>query len=479
MGIRTRLVRGQLAAVAVVLGAVLANAPAHRSAAAEPTTTVYLPNITKMLGGPDGWQTPFIVQNVGTAPADITMDFYGGGEGRFFKTRTVSGLAPRSSVVHDPNSDPDLGAGGAWSVVVKSFGSPIVALVNEHQNVRTADRQEALSYGGISGGATRVLLPYITKSAGGWLTTFIVQNLGTGFATVTVQFRSFDGSRTSTLPLSMAPGRSQFVDLRAGLTLADGVEYSAVLTSDQPIGVVVNAHDDAPGTPQPRGFSYNGVPATTGQDAFLPYLVRNVAGRSSRVIIENAGLTSATPAMSFSRLGIAEQFALQSFERLEPGAARSFDLGPETRFPDGEYSARVTGGQFAVAIATTGPGSAMGYTAISGAATTLYLPNVTRRLGGEAGWSTPIYLQSIAARTASLSWYRFSDGAFVSKTVVSMPGPYASVKIDPRETSALSDGTQYAVVVESDAGGVAAMVTELNFQGGDGAMQYEAFALAR
>ena len=32
------------------------------------TTTIYLPNIVKMLGGPDGWNTPFIVQNVGSPP---------------------------------------------------------------------------------------------------------------------------------------------------------------------------------------------------------------------------------------------------------------------------------------------------------------------------------------------------------------------------------------------------------------------------
>jgi len=33
---------------------------------ATPTATSYLPNITKTLGGPTGWQTPFIVQNTGT-----------------------------------------------------------------------------------------------------------------------------------------------------------------------------------------------------------------------------------------------------------------------------------------------------------------------------------------------------------------------------------------------------------------------------
>src|SRR5438093_11202330 len=97
------------------------------------------------------------------------MDFYGGGEGRFFKTRTVTALAPGTSVVHDPNGDPDLGAGWAGSVVVRSFGAPIVAVVIEHQNVRDAVRQEALSYSGISAGSTLLFLPYLTRAAGGGL----------------------------------------------------------------------------------------------------------------------------------------------------------------------------------------------------------------------------------------------------------------------------------------------------------------------
>ena len=108
------MVRRFAIGIVLVVAATPWSSAAHSSrAASEPTTTVYLPNITKMLGGPDGWQTPFIVQNVGDGPTDITMDFYGGGEGRFFKTRTVTALAPGTSVVHAPNGDPDLGAGWA------------------------------------------------------------------------------------------------------------------------------------------------------------------------------------------------------------------------------------------------------------------------------------------------------------------------------------------------------------------------------
>ena len=36
-----------------------------------PTMSVYLPNITKTLGGPTGFLTPFIVQNTGSANTDL------------------------------------------------------------------------------------------------------------------------------------------------------------------------------------------------------------------------------------------------------------------------------------------------------------------------------------------------------------------------------------------------------------------------
>ena len=68
------------------------------------------------------------------------------------KTRTVTGLAPGTSVFHCPNCDNELAAGGQFSVVIKSFGSPVVAVVNEHQNEANPQRQEALSYDGLAFG---------------------------------------------------------------------------------------------------------------------------------------------------------------------------------------------------------------------------------------------------------------------------------------------------------------------------------------
>src|SRR3989442_12360415 len=64
-------------------------APATHAQAAS-ASTVYLPNVTKMLGGPDGWQTPFIVQNVGPVPTDLTVSFYSFGDGSLLAQRRAA-----------------------------------------------------------------------------------------------------------------------------------------------------------------------------------------------------------------------------------------------------------------------------------------------------------------------------------------------------------------------------------------------------
>ncbi|MEK7285583.1 MAG: hypothetical protein AAB114_06970, partial [Chloroflexota bacterium] len=142
-----------------------------------PTTTVYLPNITKTLGGPGGWVTPFIVQNVGTAAATLEGSFYRFSDGSLVTCRKVTGLAPGTSFADVPNNDTDLPADSQFAVVVRSFGSQVVSVVNEHQGA--GERAEALSYVGLTTGATKVALPYVAKAVGGWVTTFIIQNLGT------------------------------------------------------------------------------------------------------------------------------------------------------------------------------------------------------------------------------------------------------------------------------------------------------------
>ena len=106
-----------------------------------------------MLGGPSGWVTPFIVQNVGVKKATLEVSFFRFSDGGLVACRKITDLAPATSYADYPNNDTDLPADAQFSVVVKSFGSEVVSVVNEHQAQGTA-RAEALSYNGLTAGAT-------------------------------------------------------------------------------------------------------------------------------------------------------------------------------------------------------------------------------------------------------------------------------------------------------------------------------------
>ena len=470
----------------VVQGAIPAAAETCMAARTDtPTQTVYLPNITRTLGGPTGFQTPFIVQNTGSTSTSLEISFYRFSDGTCVVRRTVSSLAPGTSFADVPNNDSDLPNDAQFSVVVKSFGSSVVSVVNEHAGV--ADRAEALSYVGVSAGATSVFLPNIVRHFFGFHTPFIIQNLGTATTTATATFKPFSGGASTTLTRTIAPGQSQFIEPNIEASLADG-QYAVTVTAPQPVAVVVNTHNDDPSVAKPVAYSTNGI-ASGAAAVYGPYAAKNAndlgfTGTMTTIVIQNVGNASVTPLLSFTPLGggAATTFtgpptaagAAWVFDpRYENGVAGTTLCGTGATagcLADGEYSfvASVLAGSIAAAVNVISPS-----TALTG--TKYFLPNVTRTLGGANGWTTPILLQAIGATGASVEWRRFSDGVLVTTQNLTL-SPGVGVRIDPRGVAVLSDNTQYAVTVTGIGGTLAAIVTELNFQGGDGAMAYEGFA---
>ncbi len=437
-----------------------------------PTFTVYLPNITRMLGGRYGWHTPFIVQNVGAVATDLSVKYYSFSDGSLVATRSAT-VQPGRSFVGSPNDEGDLPENAQFSVVITSAGAPVVAVVNEHQG-GPGITAEALSYSGLSAGSTKVSLPLVSKLAGGWLTTMIMQNLGAATTSVTATFTRLDAAGSATITRVVQPGRSQFIDPRSESALANGAEYAVTVTSAEPIGVVANAHNDLAGAPAPMGDSYNGVPNVTSTTTYAPYVPKNTdgVGRSSRIVIQNAGAATATPSLSLRAFGAAADTTTTSGPALAPGASWSY----VPVVADGEYSAIVGGGTFAVLTTAISGATAMFYTGTSTIATKLFMPNITRTLSGGAGdpgWTTPILIQSADATAATLRWYRFSDGSLVTTQNLTLTLG-ATTRVDPRVVSGLADNTQYALVLESP-GSVVAIVTELNLLAGDNAMIYKAF----
>lgn len=438
----------------------------------DPTSTLYLPNVTKTLGGPTGWQTPFIVQNVGTADTTLEVSFYRFSDGSLVTCRQIRGLRPGTSFADVPDNDLDLPDDSQFAVVVRSFGAAVVSVVNEHQG--TADRAEALSYVAPSRGSSQVNVPWLSKGAGGWLTTLIIQNLGTMKATVTIDGVTFDGRSRTSISRAIDPGRSQFVDPRVEVAFLDGYEYALHVIADQPIAIVVNAHRDDASVAAPMAMSFDGIPVSYADRTYLPFVPRAAtgAGRNSRVIVQNTSTLTVTPVLTLRALGTGATTVFRPSVLIQPANSWVFDPSAVPGLADGEYSLELDGGIFAVAVGITDGTSAMAYASGPASSTRLYLPNVTRTLGGASGWTTPIVLQSAGATSGMATWYRFSDGALVMSESIAGLSSGLAIRLDPRTRPALSDGTQYAVVIDAD-GPLAAIVTELSGQGGDGAMAYE------
>ena len=458
-----------------------------------PYRTAYLPNITKTLGGPDGWQTPFIIQN--TTQGVITslrVEFYRFSDGALVATRETCVLRPGNSYALVPNLMGDLADWSQFSVVAKSYMSDVVAVVNEHAG--SGARAEAASYVGATSGARSVFLPNITRRFHGFVTPFIIQNLGVATTVATASFVSFDGTRTATVSRTIGPGRSQFVDPNSEPGLADGTQYAVTVAAAEPLSVVVNTHNDAPDVAAPVVYAANGLaggaPTVRG-----PYAVKNQPGVGSGVstiVVQNLGSVPTTVTLIFMRLGGGTPVAFAGpsvapraswafdprFVNGDPGQGLCSSAGSAGCLADGEYSFVAAGGpqaSLAAVVNVIGTATAAGYSAIPVTSTRVYLPNVTRTLGGASGWTTPIFVQSAGATNVRLSWYRFSDGSLVTTQNVFVPDD-AAIRVDPRTVPGLPDDSQFSVVAEGLDGQIAAIVHELNFQGGDGAMTYEGFA---
>jgi hypothetical protein len=450
-----------------------------------PTQTVYLANITKTLGGPTGWVTPFIVQNTGTTGTNLEISFYRFSDGECVARRTTGMLPPRASFADIPNNDPDLPRDTQFSVVVRSFGSNIVAVVNEHAG--SGSRAEAMSYNGVSRGALTVYLPNVVRRFFGYHSPFIIQNLGAAATMATATFRPFAGGPSMTVTRSIAPGRSQFIEPNVEPGLRDGTQYAVMVTALQPIAVVVNTHNDDPGIAHPVAYSTNGI-VDGAETIYGPFAAKNsdsfggFRGTTTTIVIQNLGPFVETPALTIRQPGGGSALATFLGPEIAPGEAWAFDPryrdgaagttlcgsnGSEGCLADGVYAFTVTspGATLAAAVNIISPETAAGYIAISRLGPTVYLPNVTRHLGGELGWSTQIYVYGGGYAV----FRRFGSGE-----VVTTESPNNGL-VDPRPMNGLPDG-QYSVELTTEGTGLTgAIVLELNFQGGDGAMAYEGF----
>ena len=218
-----------------------------------------------------------------------------------------------------------------------------------------------------------------------------------------------------------------------------------------------------------------------------PYSAKNgPCGRCAPVVVQNLGTAVADATLTFTPLngGTTQTFTITA---IGAGGAKAFDprFTTGTITPCTTQSATCLGtGEYSLVVTSTQPIAAVtlpvtaitaeAYVAATIVTSKVYLPNVTRTLGGPTGWTTPIILQSVTATSATLKWYRFDNGQLaVTQTVPLTLG--SSKWIDPASVVGLSENTQYAVVIDAGAGTTATAIVYQLASGGDNAAIYSGF----
>jgi hypothetical protein len=479
---------------------------------ASATSTVYLPNITRRLGGPDGFYTPFIIQNTGSVTTELEVTFYKFSDGTCVQQYRVPTLAPGAAHSNNPSDDvrnTSLPDDAQFSVVVRSFGSMIVGVVNEHQNSSDQLRAEAMSYNGFTEGAKTVYLPNITRKFFGLFDTpFIIQNLGSLTASVSASFKPFDGSGpTIVIQRVIDPGRAKAIDPDSddpnlgapGLT--DNKQYAVTVTSNQDIAVVVNTQADKPGVAHPLAFATNGI--TKGAETIYGAYAANNAGgtdRYSPIIVQNLGASPVSPKITFSRFDDFD-FGTDNtytFPPIQPNASKAFDprfsfstqgttntpcdVGGSDCLANGEYTFKIEapGGTIAAQVNVSGDVIGQGYTASASPGKKAFLPNVPKGLcfcpvpNLTAGWSGYVYLQSVSAASITLRWYSTATGMLAHTETFSIRAG-RGLHRSPWSFPELAPDREYSVVAESGGGTINIVVAE-SARFADNAMIYEGFS---
>src|SRR4029077_19678940 len=135
---------------------------------------------------------------------------------------------------------------------------------------------------------------------------------------------------------------------------------------------------------------------------------------------------------------------------------------------DGDYALTVTSAQAVAAVVLPNSNTLAGaYVALAAPTAKAFVPIAQRAFGG---WSSSIWIQSISASTATLTFTPIGVGTAVPVTTSLVAG--MTKRIDLVTTAGLANGQQYAVVISGD-GMLSAVVQESDPAPGDGLMVYE------
>lgn len=474
--------------VVLVVASVVARAEVQKPMAA-PTS------VDQATSYPEGvtWNAPFIIQNIGTGNATISVEF-----------REVGG---NGSVVYSLSSPAPVAPGGTWTVrpqtidesllpsnkkyaVVVSSDQPIAAMVNE-----LGSGGQAMAYDGMKSTSSRVYFADIAKDYSGWNTPFYVQNASSSAGSINVMFyNSTSGAMDHQIRGVAVPANSSYeVELKNISELAAGGRWSVVVTGTTNIVGVYNQVSNTAG----QEFSANAF-TSGGTTVYLPDVSNSYGGGAewqTYFLIQNVGLAETTVTVEYyanynvTGYQPGQLVATISKGAVQPGRSVT-ERPPLAGIPaNATYSVivRSTASDVAVNVkkftSVAGAGGAMSYNGFTVGATKVYLPDIGKQYSSGL-WETPILIQNMGSTTATVNIQYVPDtsvsavctGAAYTKTGVNI-GAGASYSERPRAYSEQTlPSCKYAVILEStNSVPIQAVVNKLSMASGGapGALQYE------
>lgn len=162
----------------------------------------------------------------------------------------------------------------------------ISVVVNNRRSSMAASYDGVAPSGGVGDpnfglASTTVYLPLLFKNYNNWNTSFAVQNTGSSDAYVTVTYRRSNGPSQWTETASISPGAAHVFDQQNG-PMPEGSICSAVVTSDQPVAVVVEERNSN----QDTAMSYNGF-SSGSTTVRTPLLFKNYNDWNTGIQVQN------------------------------------------------------------------------------------------------------------------------------------------------------------------------------------------------
>jgi outer membrane protein assembly factor BamB len=419
-------------------------------------------------GAYGGYVTAATIQNTGTAPAAIRIDYYDQNGSPVGAGDSMANLPVNGSwTVRQDNGNSFPSSGGdaaqAGSAVVYS-SQPVASFVNEFAPGNVGD---ATSYSGIqvpSGVGATLYAPTIVNNAyGGYTTGIGLLNQGNSPTNVSITYRDGSGAVLKTQTVSGLAAHAYHALYSGDTTLAlpSGFAGTATITSSagQPLGAVVN--EVGPGG---QFSSYDAVPSGSALLNVPAALNNAFGGYYTGMGIQNTSASSGTVTVTY--YDAAGASTVKSFTIPGNGSLGVYQ-GSATDGPAvGAYTATITSTLPLAAIvnevapSTTSAKQSTSYNAFASGSPTLNLPLVEN--AGSDPWNTGegIMNTGTGSTTVTVTYYNTATGAAVSTPQTLTLAPHAFWGLY-QPTGGLSSGTRATAVITTSSGGqVAAICNE-------------------